>query len=82
MTLLSVLPEVWDDLDEAALWYDRNGGQELGDRLVSTFDDCLVDLIRYAGTHRLVYRQFSRVFAKPFPYAVYFRIHENQVVVT
>jgi hypothetical protein len=31
MKPLRVLPEVWDDLDEAISWYDEQGGKELGD---------------------------------------------------
>jgi hypothetical protein len=74
MKQIRVLPEVWDDLDEAVTWYDQQGGKELGDKLEP--------IAALAGTHRLIYKQFSRVFAKPFPYAIYFRIKDDWVVVT
>lgn len=82
MKQLRILPEVWDDASEAAAWYDKQGGNELGDRFLAAFRGQLADVVQLAGTHRLVYKQFSRVFAKPFPYAIYFRIHQDWVVVT
>ena len=82
MKLLHVLPEVWDDLDEAASWYDKRGGKELGDRFVAAFDAQLDPIAELAETHRKVYKEFSRIFAKPFPYAIYFRIQQEWVVVT
>ena len=77
-----VLPEVWDDLDEAVEWYDQQGGKEVGDKLAAAFDAQLEPIAAQAGIHRLIYKQFSRVFAKPFPYAIYFRIKDDWVVVT
>jgi|GEM_PF-519721 len=82
MKTLRILPEVWEDANEGAEWYDRRGGKELGDKLLVAFRAQLPEIQKYAGTHRLVYKQFSRVFAKPFPYAIYFRIHADWVVVT
>lgn len=82
MKQLRILPEVWEDVDQAAAWYDLKGGKELGDRVIATLRAQLPEILRDVGTHRLVYKQFSRVFAKPFPYAIYFRIHGDWVVVT
>ncbi len=82
MKQLRVLPEVWDDLDEAVEWYDQQGGKEVGDKLAAAFDAQFEPIAAQAGTHRLIYKQFSRVFAKPFPYAIYFRIKDEWVVVT
>lgn len=82
MTQIRILPEVWDDAGRAAAWYDRKGGKGLGDRFLAAFREQLPEILQRAGTHRLVYKQFSRVFAKPFPYAIYFRIYGDWVVVT
>lgn len=82
MKKLRLLPEVWDDLDEAVSWYDEQGGKELGDRFAAASDSQLEPIAELAGTHGKVYKDFSRVFAKPFPYAIYFRIHHEWVVVT
>ena len=82
MKQLRILPEAWEDADEAAAWYDKKGGRELGDRFLAAFRAQLPEIVRFARTHRKVYKEFSRVFAKPFPYAIYFRIHQDWGVVT
>jgi plasmid stabilization system protein ParE len=81
MKQLRILPEAWEDADEAATWYDKKGGRELGDRFLAAFRAQLPEIVRFAGTYPKVYKEFSRVFAKPFPYAIYFRIHQDWVVV-
>lgn len=81
MKQLRILPEAWEDADEAAMWYDRKGGRELGDRFLAAFRAQLPEIFRFAGTHPKVYKEYSRVFAKPFPYVIYFRIHQDWVVV-
>ncbi len=75
MKQIRILPEVWDDADKAAAWHDRKSGKESGNRFLAAFRAQLPEILQHAGTHRLVNKQFSRVFAKPFPYAIYFRIH-------
>lgn len=77
-----ILPEVWQDLEEASAWYERAGGKVLRDRIIQAFRVQLDEIRLLAGSHRMVYKQFSRVFAKPFPYAIYFRIHEDWIVIT
>ncbi|OYW76612.1 MAG: hypothetical protein B7Z37_08005 [Verrucomicrobia bacterium 12-59-8] len=82
MKQIRILPEVWDDIDDAATWHARVGGRDLSRRFVAAFRAQLPEIARFAGTHRQIYKQFSRVFAKPFPYAIYFRIQDDWVVVT
>jgi len=81
MKQLRILPEVWDDIDDAAAWYASVGEPDLSRRFLSAFRSQLPEITRLASTHRLIYKQFSRVFAKPFPYAIYFRIKDDWVVV-
>jgi hypothetical protein len=82
MKQIRILPEVWDDVDDAAAWYDKKGGRELGDRFLAAFRTQLSEIVMLPQTHRRVYKDFSRVFAKPFPYAIYFRTYQDWVVVT
>ena len=82
MKQIRILPEVWDDVDDAAAWYAEKGGRELGDRFLAAFRAQLGGGARLPQTHRKVYKDFSRVFAKPFPYAIYFRTYQDWVVVT
>ncbi|HEY1082345.1 MAG TPA: type II toxin-antitoxin system RelE/ParE family toxin [Prosthecobacter sp.] len=79
---LRILPEVLEDLAEAARWYERCGGRELGDRFVRAFEDSLPGILADADIHRPVYQEFKRILLKPFPYAVYFRRYQRGVVVT
>lgn len=82
MREIRILPEVWDDAHEAASWYDKQGGKELGDRFLASPQTQFREMVQHAGTHRLIYKAFSHVFAKPFPYAIYFRIHQDWEVGT
>ncbi len=82
MKQIRILPEVWDDVDDAAAWYDKKGGRELGDRFLAAFRAQLLEITELPRIHRKVYKEFSRVFAKPFPYAIYFRTYQDWVVVT
>ena len=78
---LRILPEVLEDIEQGVEWYDHCGGKTLGDRFLASFYSYLPEILRDAPIHRPVYRQFRRILIKPFPYAVYFRIHEGWVVV-
>lgn len=82
MKQLRILPEVWEDVAEAAEWYDSKGGKELGDRFIEAFRAQFPEILQEARDHRLVYGEFSRVFAKPFPYAIYFRTHGDWMVIS
>ena len=67
MKQIRILPEVWDDVDDAAAYYDRMGWSDLSTRFLAVFRSQLPEIVHFAGTHRLVYKEFSRVFTKPFP---------------
>ena len=46
MKQIRILPEVWDDVDAAAAWYDKKGGRELGDRFLAAFRTQLSEIVR------------------------------------
>ena len=81
MRALTILDEVWADVADAAQWFDDTGGRELGDRFVAKFYSYWPVIQRDADTFRMVYKQFRRVLIKSFPYALYFRVHEDRVIV-
>ena len=70
-----ILEEAVDDLNEGRSFYDV---QEAG--VGDYFWDCLIadieSLIIYAGVHRKKLG-FYQMFAKRFPYAIYYEIIEN-----
>jgi hypothetical protein len=80
MSGLRILPAVLDDTAAAAEWYD---GQlaGLGSRFIDSFYAALPELAQSPLVYRPVHREFRRVLLKPFPYAAYFRIHEDITVV-
>lgn len=80
MKRLRILPEVHDDVLEAVRWYDN---QELGvgDHFLNTFRDVFDSLQRNPLIYPMVHQEFRRVLLRPFPYALYFRLHEEEAVV-
>ena len=82
MRAVRVLAEVAADVAEAARWYDEEGHLGLGDRFVETFYSCVGYLQEHEEIHRVVYSNFRRVLLRPFPYALYYRYHDELMVVT
>lgn len=76
-----ILAEVAGDISEAAGCYDREGYEGLGDRFTATFY-AYVDYLRQNGEiYRHVYSEYRRFLLRPFSYALYFRYHEEILVV-
>ncbi len=82
MKVLRLLPEILEDTANAAKWYDDEGYPGLGDRFLAVFYSSLLHIQHDGEIYRTVYKDFRRVFIKPFPYAVYYRYHENWVVIS
>jgi plasmid stabilization system protein ParE len=74
-----ILQSAFDDLDEGAAFYEQQqsgiGGYFI-DSLLSDIDA----LALYGGIHRVI-RGYHRVLSKRFPYAVYYRIDAESVVI-
>jgi len=70
-----VLKEAADDLNEGGAFYDRKEtgiGDYFWDSLIADIES----LIIYAGIHNKRYGLY-RIFAKRFPYAIYYEIVEE-----
>jgi len=67
-----ILPEVADDVAEAADWYDKEGFAGLGDRFLETFYASIGHLQKTREIHRCVYSDFRRVFLRPLSYGLYY----------
>jgi len=76
-----ILPEVTDDVAEAADWYDKKGFTGLGNRFLETFYASIEHLQKAGAIHRRVYSDFRRVFLKPFSYALYYRYHGKLLII-
>jgi ParE toxin of type II toxin-antitoxin system, parDE len=82
MKALRLLPEVLEDVAQAARWYDEKGYLGLGERFLGVFYASLPRIQQDAEIHRPVYHEFRRILLKPFPYAVYYRVHNDLVVIS
>jgi plasmid stabilization system protein ParE len=75
---IKLLSSALDDLSEGRLFYEKQGeglGEYFFDSLFSDIDS----LVLYGGIHPEVYG-YHRMLSKRFPYAVYYRLQEEAVV--
>lgn len=77
-----ILPEVAADIAEAANWYDREGHAGLGDRFTATFYSFVSHLQEKGEIYRVVYSDFRRILLKPFSYALYYRYHDDLLIIS
>lgn len=82
MKELRLLPGASEDAARAARWYDEEGYVGLGDRFLGVFYTSLPHLQQEGEIYRPVYQDFRRILLNPFPYAVYYRFHNEWVIVT
>ena len=77
-----ILPEVPQDLAEIADWYDVHGYPGLGDRFIDTFYSNIPHICEDGEAYRQVSSGFRRILLKPFPYFLFYRYHQDIVVVS
>jgi hypothetical protein len=82
MSEIRLLPSVLDDTALAAQWYDEEGHAGLGERFLAVFYSYLPHIQEHGEIYKTVYNDFRRILLNPFPYAVYYRYHEDSVVVS
>jgi plasmid stabilization system protein ParE len=75
------LPEVSDDIAEAAKWY-REERCGLGADFVKAAYEFLDEISATPLTRTLVYKDYRRGFMRRFPYAVYYRVGGDEVIVS
>lgn len=78
--VLSFLPEVEDDAVDTYTWYESKA-RGLGEEFLRVFYACAREISRNPFMYRRVYKEFRRRLLRRFPYAMYFRVEEEQVVV-
>lgn len=77
---LHFLPEVEDDAWGGYRWYEERA-TGLGEDFLRTFYACAAEIVASPFLWRKVHRDFRRRLLRRFPYAVYYRMEANQVVV-
>ena len=78
---LSFLPEVENDAIMGYEWYeDRSPG--LGDDFLRLFYAYAIEIPRNPELYNIVHKDFRRRLLRRFPYAIYFRIEDQVVVIS
>lgn len=76
---IRILQSAFDDLDAGADFYERCE-PGVGGYFVSCLLADIDSLVLYAGIHRVIHG-YHRALSKRFPFAIYYRIEDNCVVV-
>jgi toxin ParE1/3/4 len=78
--VLRFLPEVEEDAVAAYAWYEKKS-QGLGSQFLRAFYVCADEIARTPLVSPIVHEEFRRRLLRRFPYAVYFRIENSEIVV-
>ena len=74
------LPEVEEDVIAGYAWYEEKA-PGLGEEFLRMFYACAGEIPRNPLLYPKVYREFRRRLLRRFPYAIYFRIEDNEIIV-
>ena len=77
---IKILSSAVDDLHAGRLFYEKQG-EGLGDYFFDSLFSDIDSLALYAGIHLRVFG-YHRLLSKRFPYAVYYSLEEEAVVVS
>jgi len=78
---LGFLPEVEDDAISGYSWYETKS-PGLGEEFLRMFYACTGDINRNPLLYKKAYTEFRRCLLRRFPFAIYFIINNDQVIVT
>jgi plasmid stabilization system protein ParE len=68
------------DIREARLWY-RNISYDLGESFLRSVAQAAALALEHPLAFHATYRKFRRVLLKRFPYALFYRIDKNRMVI-
>ena len=77
---LHFLPDVEEDAISGYVWYEEKA-QGLGEEFLRTFYACASKIQRNPFFASEVYREFRRSLLRRFPYAIYYRVRGDEVIV-
>ena len=80
MTRLLVRPAAAADIEEAYRWYERRR-VGLGEEFLAAVDAALRDLAAHPVAYAVVHRETRRAFLHRFPYAIFYRLYDETVIV-
>ena len=76
---IKILPSALEDLSDGYAFYEKQT-EGVGDYFYDSLFSDIDSLVLFAGTHRQIHG-FYRMLSRRFPYAVYYRINGDVVVV-
>jgi plasmid stabilization system protein ParE len=77
---LLVRPAAAADIEEAYLWYEKQR-VGLGEEFLAAVDSLLGEIVAHPTTYPVIHREARRALLHRFPYAVFFRVYGETVVV-
>ena len=80
MTPIALRLEARDDLVEAALWYEEQR-VGLSDRFLDAVSAAMQVIAARPNSFPIVHRDVRRALVKRFPYAIYFRVESDHILV-
>lgn len=80
MRQLLVRPAAAADIEEAYLWYEKQRAG-LGEEFLAAVDSLLGEIVAHPTAHPVVHREARRALLRRFPYAIFFRVYGETVVV-
>ena len=77
---IEILDKAEEDLIEGFQFYEAQG-EGLGHHFLTCLYSEIDSLRDFAGIHRIVYRHYHRMLSGRFPFAVFYTVLENRVLV-
>ena len=77
---IRIAEEAFADLDDG-YWFYEDQELGIGDYFASTLRAEIEELRITAGIHKRAYRDYHRVLSRVFPYAIYYTLDQDQVIV-
>ncbi len=78
--ILRFLPEVEGDVIGGYVWYEAKS-PGLGEEFLRIFYACVGEIPRHPLLYPKVHNEFRRRLLRRFPYAIYFMIKDDQIIV-
>ena len=77
---LRILEQAWKDLKDGVKFYQKQEAY-LGEYFLSSLISDIETLRLHAGIHPVVHKSTYRLLSKRFPFAIYYLIQEDTVIV-
>jgi plasmid stabilization system protein ParE len=75
-----VRPAAAADIEEAFLWYERKR-PGLGEEFLEIVNAAMDEIAAQPARHPVIYRNARRLLLRRFPYALYYRVHDDDILV-